>query len=114
MLWAVPIPSASQALFETNTWVEAQLLASQQEPRRPRLLLLFCRVGLRSGSATGSVPFSTSAAAVLSSHFLQKGGLLSDAAQLAARGYERSDRIGMMHRNRSDYLRTRRSQAAVN
>jgi hypothetical protein len=34
--------------------------------------------------------------------------------RLAARGYERSDRIGMMHRNRSDYLRTRRSRAAVN
>jgi hypothetical protein len=28
--------------------------------------------------------------------------------------YESSDRIGMMHTNRSDYLRTQRAQVAVN
>ena len=37
-----------------------------------------------------------------------------DAGQPAARDYESSDRIGMIHMNRSDYLRTRRAQAAVN
>ena len=42
-------------------------------------------------------------------------GLINDdPGQGAARYYESSDRIGMMHTNRSDYLRIRRVQAAVN
>ena len=31
MLCAVPILGASQALFETNTWIEALLLEGQQD-----------------------------------------------------------------------------------
>jgi len=39
---------------------------------------------------------------------------MTTLGQCAARYYESSDRIGMMHTNRSDYLRIRRAQVAVN
>ena len=41
-------------------------------------------------------------------------GAYKGAPQLVAKRHESSDRIGMMHTNRSDYLRTRRAQVAVN
>ena len=54
MLCTVPIPDASQALFETNTWIEAQFLAGQQDIRLRIADVAGPRLGvIRIGGASG-------------------------------------------------------------